>query len=59
MERLGMSRGWLPRHLGHSIGDMDLSIAAARLHHDLAFGTHNLPEFQFQDLAGVQLYQPS
>jgi len=56
MERFGIVRGSLPRHVRQQVGDMDLLIAATALHHGLTLVTRNVKDFGL--VPGVVLYQP-
>lgn len=55
LERFGVVRGSLPRHVRKQVGDMDLLIAATALHHGLTLVTRNVKDFGL--VPGVVLYQ--
>lgn len=56
VERFGVVRGSLPRHIRQQVGDMDLLIAATALHHGLELVTRNVRDFQH--VPGVTIYPP-
>jgi tRNA(fMet)-specific endonuclease VapC len=56
MERFGVVRGSLPRHVRQQVGDMDLLIAATALHHGLDLVTRNLRDFRL--VPGLVIYTP-